>query len=121
MGLHDCLIKLNVRYGSEESLNVCREIASHMINSSLQQSAILAKDFGSYPKYKEELIMSSPFFKFNANEETINLVKQYGLRNSQVLTCAPTGSLSTMLGISGGIEPIYQISYTRKTETLNDG
>ena len=46
-------------------------------------------------------------------------MKKYGLRNSQLLTIAPTGTLSTMLGISGGIEPIYAIYYERKTESLH--
>ena len=63
----------------------------------------------------------SPFYINNTTKETKELVEKYGLRNSQVLTIAPTGSTSTMLGVSGGIEPIYMISYTRKTETLNDG
>lgn len=52
--------------------------------------------------------------------ETQELICKYGLRNSQLLTCAPTGTLSTMLGISGGIEPIFANSYTRKTESLFD-
>ena len=43
----------------------------------------------------------------------------YGLRNSQLLTIAPTGTLSTMLGISGGIEPVYANYYERKTESLH--
>ena len=42
-----------------------------------------------------------------------------GLHNSQLLTIAPTGTLSTMLGVSGGIEPIFANSYTRKTESLH--
>lgn len=45
-------------------------------------------------------------------------MSKYGLRNSQLLTIAPTGTLSTMLGISGGIEPVFSYSYTRKTESL---
>ena len=49
----------------------------------------------------------------------MELVKKYGLRNSQLLTIAPTGTLSTMLGISGGIEPIYANYYERKTESLH--
>ncbi len=121
MGLHDMLIKMNVEYGSEESIRISDEIGSVMFNASAQQSALLAKDSECYPKYKKDAVMSSMFFKANANKETIELVEKYGLKNSQLLTVAPTGSLSTMLGISGGIEPIYQISYTRKTETLNDG
>jgi ribonucleoside-diphosphate reductase alpha chain len=46
------------------------------------------------------------------------MVKKYGLRNSQLLTIAPTGTLSTMLGVSGGIEPIFANFYERKTESL---
>ncbi len=57
--------------------------------------------------------------KNNTDQETYKLVKKYGLRNSQLLTIAPTGTLSTMLGISGGIEPIFSLSYTRKTESLH--
>ncbi len=48
------------------------------------------------------------------------MVKKYGLRNSQLLTIPPTGSISTMIGISGGIEPIFNLSYIRKTESLHD-
>ena len=54
-----------------------------------------------------------------ADTLTYKYVETYGLRNSQLLTIAPTGTLSTMLGISGGIEPIFANSYTRKTESLH--
>ena len=49
----------------------------------------------------------------------MRLVDNYGLRNSQLLTIAPTGTLSTMLGVSGGIEPIFANYYERKTESLH--
>jgi len=49
-----------------------------------------------------------------------DIVKKYGLRNSQLLTIPPTGSISTMLGISGGIEPMFNLSYFRKTESLHN-
>lgn len=52
-------------------------------------------------------------------ENTINLIRQHGLRNSQLFTIAPTGSISTMLGVSGGVEPIFATHYTRKTESLH--
>ena len=63
--------------------------------------------------------MSTPFFQANTTEKTRELVNKYGLRNSQLLTIAPTGTLSTMLGISGGIEPVYANYYVRKTESLH--
>ena len=47
-------------------------------------------------------VMETPYFQANTTEKTRELVKKYGLRNSQLLTIAPTGTLSTMLGISGG-------------------
>lgn len=119
MGLADMFIKLGIRYGSPESLELADKIGYVMINAAMQQSALLAKEYGTYPKYDKEATLSSPFFQYNADNITKTLVEKYGLRNSQLLTIAPTGSISTMLGVSGGIEPIFEISYTRKTETLN--
>jgi ribonucleoside-diphosphate reductase alpha chain len=46
-------------------------------------------------------------------------VATYGLRNSQILCIAPTGSLSTMLGISGGIEPFFSLGYFRTTKSFH--
>lgn len=118
MGLGDMLIKLGIRYGSPEACELCEQIGSEMINAALQQSALLARERGTFSEYDYEYIKKSKFFKTVANEETVKLVSEYGLRNSQVLTCAPTGSLSTMVGVSGGIEPLYANSYTRTTKSL---
>lgn len=120
MGIADMLIKLNLRYGSEESIKLCKELSKSMLNAAVKQSAMLAKELGTYKKYNKEAVLNSKFFKDNINEDVAELVKEYGLRNSQILTIAPTGSISTMLGISGGIEPMFNTSYTRKTETLHD-
>ena len=119
MGLGDAMIMLGLRYGSAAALALCERIGSVMINGALAQSAKLAAELGAYPKYKADAVMASPFFKQNATPATVALVREHGLRNSQLLTCAPTGTLSTMLGISGGIEPIYATSYQRKTESLH--
>lgn len=120
-GLADMLIKMGVRYGSQESLDLCDKIGFVMADSAIEKSALMAKDYGMFPKCKIGKIMSSEYFKNNTSESTRQLVEKYGLRNSQLLTSAPTGSISTMIGISGGIEPIYQISYVRRTESLNEG
>lgn len=118
MGLGDFLIKLGIRYGSNQSIEVCDYVGKIIANEAIKTSALLAADLGAYPGYDNRSVGRSPFFSLNASEETQDLVKQYGLRNSQLLTTAPTGTISTMLGISGGIEPIYANSYTRKTESL---
>ena len=120
MGIADMLLKLNLKYGSDESIDVCDFIAKNMLNEAVKQSALLAKEKGAFKEYKEEAIFKSPFFINNVNEDIKELVKKYGLRNSQLLTIPPTGSISTMLGISGGIEPIFNLSYIRKTESLHD-
>ena len=119
MGIADMLIKLKIRYGSQESINLCNEISKNMLNSAVKKSALLSKERGPFEKYNEEAVFKSPFFINNIKEDIKELVKKYGLRNSQILTIPPTGSISTMLGISGGIEPMFNISYTRKTETLH--
>ena len=119
MGLGDCLIKLGIRYGSDASIKICDKIGFRMADSAIYASAKLASKFGSYPKYNEEAIFKSPYFNENTSKRTRDYVKKNGLRNSQLLTIAPTGSISTMLGISGGLEPVYNISYVRKTESLH--
>lgn len=118
MGLADMFIKMGIRYGNEESINLINQIGSVMINEALTQSALLAKEHGPFPKYNADVVLSSPFLQINAKKETLELIKQYGLRNSQLLTIPPTGSTSTLIGCSNGIEPIFQISYTRKAESL---
>lgn len=119
MGLADMLIKLGIVYGEKEALELCDKIGFLMANKAIAASALLAKEKGAYPKYQVEKVMSTPYFQANTSEATKELVKKYGLRNSQLLTIAPTGTLSTMLGISGGIEPVYANYYERKTESLH--
>ena len=119
MGLADAFIKLGIEYGSDESLKLIHQIGSRLINEALQESARLAAKEGVFPLYNEKYILDSPFIKANANEKTIELIKEHGLRNSQLLTIAPTGSIATLIGASNGIEPLFQTSYTRKTESIH--
>ena len=105
-GLADMLIKMDIKYGSVGSIYMCDMIGCIMADTAIKTSALLANKYGVYPKYNREAILQSP------------LVDKYGLLNSQLLTIAPTGTISTMLGVSGGIEPIFANYYTRKTESL---
>lgn len=118
MGLADMLIKMEIRYGSKEAIEICDKIGFHMANTAISTSAKLANQNGTYPKYKP-CVMDSLYFNENTSSESKKEVEEYGLNNSQLLTIAPTGSLSTMIGVSGGIEPIYANYYERKTESLH--
>ena len=119
MGLADLLIKLEIKYDSDEAIELCDIIGHVLANESIKASALLAKEFGPYPKYDENAVLRSNFLRANTTDGTYNLVQCHGLRNSQLLTIAPTGTLSTMLGISGGVEPIFSFSYNRKTQSLH--
>lgn len=120
MGIADMLIHMDIRYGSEQAVALCEEIASVMADEAIHQSAVLAKEYGAFPRCENDNILRSDFYYQNVRrKETNYLVAEYGLRNSQLLTIAPTGTISTMLGISGGIEPIFANYYTRKTESLH--
>ena len=119
MGLADALLKLGLTYGEEDAVQMCDKIGFAMADTAIAASAKLTKQLGAFPKCNTEEIMSTPYFLANTTEMTRELVRKYGLRNSQLLTIAPTGTLSTMLGISGGIEPVYANYYERKTESLH--
>lgn len=118
MGLADMLIELGIPYSSKEARQLCGKIGCAMINGAVASSALIAKNKGAYPKYNDK-VRQTLFYEANITGKTDEFVKKYGLRNSQLLTIAPTGTISTMLGISGGIEPIFANSYTRKTESLH--
>lgn len=118
-GLADMLIKLGIKYGSKESIELCDQIGFVMANNAINTSCNLAVENGrTYPNYKD-IVTDSEFLTSNSILGVRNKVKLHGLYNSQLLTTAPTGTLSTMLGVSGGIEPVYANYYTRKTESLH--
>ena len=128
MGLGDLFIKAKIRYGSKESVELCHKIGYKMIFAALQESAELAKNYGSFDNCNPNLILKSKFFIENVDKNPYylttdkndlkNMIKEYGLRNSQLLTCAPTGTTSTIFNVSGGIEPIFALRFTRTTKSI---
>lgn len=120
MGMADMFIKMGLTYASTNSLILINMIFNQFANSAMQSSAILAKERGSYPAYSTE-VLNSEYFKTVANSETQELVGRYGLRNAELLSIAPTGSISTLWGVSGGIEPVFAFSHNRRSESLGDG
>ena len=119
LGLADCLIKLGIRYGSPESIEAIDKIYKMIAIDAVYESLDMAKEFDCFPACNKELIAESSFIKHL--ELPINMIddiKTFGLYNSQLLTCAPTGSIGTMFGASTGVEPQFALSYTRKTQSL---
>ena len=119
MGLADALIKMKIKYGSQDAIKFCNTTGLSMAAEAICKSAKLAIRDGAYPKFDMDAVLKSDFLKANTYGSILETIKLSGLRNSQLLTIAPTGSLSTMIGVSGGIEPIYANYYTRKTESLH--
>lgn len=119
-GLADMLIKLKLPYDSQDAVDFCEELAEYLAYKSIYASMELAREKGAYPKFKAEAILQSQYIQCHCDEDLQDKISKYGLHNSQLLTIAPTGTLSTMIGVSGGLEPIYDTHYVRKTESLHN-
>lgn len=124
LGLGDMLIMLGLKYGSKESLEVIEQVYNEIATNSILASLELAKERGAFPectKAIKQAIITSDFVRnLNLPLVTIDEIQRNGLYNSQLLTCAPTGSIGTMLQVSTGVEPNYAFSYNRRTVSLNN-
>lgn len=120
MGMWDMFCKLNMKYGSKESKDFVDYLFGFMFRRAVIASSNLAKEKGTFPNYSDKLLQSEIIKKHFTEDDIKNLkIDKYGLRNCSLLSIAPTGSIGTMLNISTGCEPAFQISYKRKTESLN--
>ena len=120
MGLADMLIKMGRTYGSEEALALTESVYRTIAIASIAASLELAKVSGCYPMCgKEKLVESSFIQSIGLPKYMLDDIRIYGLHNSQLLTCAPTGSIATMLQVSTGVEPNFALKYTRRTQSLN--
>ena len=115
----DALIKLEIPYGSKEAEETINKIGQNMAVSAIMASSSMAAVKGAYKRYSNKVLKSDFFKKHITDLDSIRYIEKHGLRNSQLLTCAPTGSIATMLGVSNGIEPLFAKSWKRKTESLH--
>lgn len=120
MGYANTLFKLGVKYGSKEALEFTEDLFQDLLYVALKASCKLAKEKGAFPKCKPEKITQSNIVKNISTKELIEDIKTYGLRNCSLISIAPTGSIATLLGISGGLEPEFALSYKRKTDNLKE-
>ncbi len=122
MGLADMLIYCGVRYGSEEGNQLIDQVFQTIAVTAYEESIELAKERGSFPflvgetgretqELREKFVNSG--FMSRMPEHVREGVLKYGIRNSHLLTVAPTGSTGTMAGVSTGLEPYFSFSYFR--------
>ncbi len=112
LGLADALIKMKVKYGSEESLKVIDKIFKTLRDNAYIASSDIAAEKGSFPKYNKEKYQKGWHIKSLPDEIKAKIVKQ-GIRNAVLLTVAPTGTTSLISGVSSGIEPVYEFEFVR--------
>jgi ribonucleoside-diphosphate reductase alpha chain len=113
MGLHDLLIWSNLRYGSKEANIVVDKLFKFIATNAYSQSIELAKEKGSFPYLSDrEKFINSGYIKKLPEEIRQNILR-HGIRNSHLLTIAPTGSTGTMVGVSTGLEPYFAFVYYR--------
>lgn len=113
MGLHDLLIWSNLKYGSKEGNKVVDKIFKTIATSSYRTSINIAKEKGSFPFLKSRKAFINTGFMKTMPEDIRQDILKYGIRNSHLITVAPTGSTGTMVGVSTGLEPYFAFSYFR--------
>jgi len=122
MGLHDLLIYCETEYGSPEGNKLVDEVFETIATTAYRTSVELAKEKGSFPfltgdtsnetNRLRQAFIDTGFMK-KMPEDVRQSILENGIRNSHLLTVAPTGSTGTMVGVSTGLEPYFSFSYFR--------
>lgn len=99
MGFADMLIKLRIKYDSQEGIDTAEKVMEYVNREAKKASQQLAKERGPFPGYETSVYGKDP--------------KEPEIRNATRTTIAPTGTISIISNCSGGIEPLFAISYIR--------
>src|SRR3954452_10541110 len=115
-GLGDALIMLGLRYDTEGARDMAAKIAQAMRDEAYAASVQLAQEKGPFPLLDKEQYLSAPRFASRLPERLKEDIRKHGLRNSHLLSIAPTGTISLAFAdnASNGIEPPYSWTYQRK-------
>lgn len=121
-GLGDALYMLKLRYDSQEALAMASKISEFMRDTAYMTSVDLAKERGAFPLFNAELYLSGGNFASRLPNDIKAEIRKHGLRNSHLLSIAPTGTISLAFAdnASNGIEPAFSWTYTRK-KRMADG
>ncbi len=115
-GLGDALAMLNLHYDSDAARERARRIAEVLRDAAYAASVELARERGAFPLFNADLYLSAGTFASRLPAPLKERIRQHGLRNSHLLSIAPTGTISLAFAdnASNGIEPAFSWSYTRK-------
>jgi ribonucleoside-diphosphate reductase alpha chain len=121
-GLGDALIMLRLKYDTDEARAMAARITQGMRDHAYQASVELAKERGAFPLFNADLYLSGTSFATRLPEDVKASIRKHGLRNSHLLSIAPTGTISLAFAdnASNGIEPPFSWTYTRK-KRMADG
>lgn len=119
-GFADMLIKLNLRYDSQQSVKVVDRLYEKIKNICYDESCNLALEKGKAPAFIAEKHLARPFVQ-RLDSAVKNKIATQGVRNCCVLTVPPVGSGAILAGTTSGIEPIFALSYVRKSKSLSGG
>ena len=114
-GLGDVLIMLGLRYDSQSGRDFATELTRRMRDAAYEASIELAIEKGAFPKFDAEQFLNSGMAK-RLPQDIRERIKLHGLRNSHLLSIAPTGTISLAFAdnCSNGLEPAFSWFYTRK-------
>lgn len=119
-GFGDMLAKLNIKYDTDEAVEFTDRMFEHIKNIIYDASSDLAYEKGTFPAYDPEKHLSRPFMK-TIDEKVIEKIREQGLRNACIITVPPVGSGSVLAGTTSGIEPMFALSYFRRSKSLSRG
>jgi ribonucleoside-diphosphate reductase alpha chain len=113
-GLGDALVMLGLHYDSDAGREQARRCVESICHAAYRTSIGLAKAKGSFPVMERDLHLRGVFVQ-SLPDDIRDGIADNGLRNSHLLAIAPTGSISLLANnISSGIEPIYDVTFTRR-------
>jgi ribonucleoside-diphosphate reductase alpha chain len=114
MGIAELMIKLGVRYGSNESVEFIEKLYKFIAVEAYKTSSDIAMEKGSFPAFDAEKFLQSGFMEVMP-EDVREKIRHDGIRNVTLLTQAPTGTTGTLVNTSTGIEPFFSWVYYRKS------
>lgn len=114
IGLAEMLIRLGIRYGSDECVEFIDKLYAFIAREAYLASSSVAEEKGSFKLFEADKFLQSGFMR-QMPADVREAVRKKGIRNVTLLTQAPTGTVGTMVGTSTGIEPFYFWSYFRKS------